>query len=335
IATDLDHSIKVKTDLNGTHRFEVTINAKKFFDIIRELYDDDVTIDVRENILIIESGGTFSCKIAGVDSRDFPEFPLIESSCTVVLNCNQFKDMVSKSCFAVSVDDSRACLRGVLWEFDSTRTGMIATDGHRLGSSFYTGSFVSGEKVQNIISPKSLLHLIKIVDDSASDATIRVSFNDKYILFSTDTVTLCSKLIEGPYPDYEKVIPRLNTKKAVLHKSTLLEAVRRVSVLSNQKTHLVKFTFKNSSLEIVVFNRDIGAEARQNIPISYDGDEHVIGLNAAYFVEILSIIKTSSIRLEMNTQISACLVFPHFEKDEEKESDDLFLIMPLRILDEA
>jgi DNA polymerase-3 subunit beta len=176
---------------------------------------------------------------------------------------------------------------------------------------------------------------VRILDIDEGASSVTVLFSEKYIVFNTESFNLCSKLIDGPYPDYKKVIPNNNPKTVTVDKGTLIESVRRVSVLSNQKTHLVKFVFNLNELEIVVLNSDIGGEARQIIPIEYDGDEHIIGLNAAYFTEILSIIKTPSVRLEMNTQISACLIFPRYEKEEDKKSEDLFLIMPLRILEES
>ncbi len=334
VATDLDHSIKLKTPITGEGEFEITVNAKKLFEIVRELHDDNLTIDCDENVLTIESGGSFSCKISGADTRDFPPFPELENFNQIEIPLRNFKNMVTKSSFAVSRDEARACLCGVFWKVEKGKMGMIATDGHRLGCSFYSSDTGVDSDIGSIISPKSLIHLVRILDSEEVDDTISVAYGDKYIVFKSDSLTLCSKLIDGPYPDYEKVIPGNNPKKAVIDKGILLEAVKRVSVLSNQKTHLVKFVFGKNELEIVVMNRDIGGEARQVIPVDYDGEEHTIGFNALYFLEILSIIKTSSIRLEMNTQISACLLFPVYEDDKEKESDDLFLIMPLRILEE-
>jgi DNA polymerase-3 subunit beta len=163
---------------------------------------------------------------------------------------------------------------------------------------------------------------------------VKVNIGDKYISFSTPNLMMCSKLIEGPYPDYTKVIPRNNPKKAIIDKSILQNAVRRVSVLSNQKTHLVKFGFSKGNLEIVVLNRDIGGEAREVISVDYDNDIHNIGFNGQYLSEILDIIKTPKVMIEMNTQISACLLFPVYENETDKKSEDLFLIMPLRIMEE-
>ncbi len=334
-ATDLDHSIRVSSAISGDGDFEITVNAKKLFEIVRELHDDELTLSIDENVLTIESGGSFSCKISGADSRDFPAYPEIPEFTQVNLEKEQLRDCIIKSSFAVSKDEARACLCGVLFEVDKERMGMVSTDGHRLGSCFYNGSFDVDSKVSGIISQKTLLHLVRIMDAEDAQFELEIQFGEKYMLFKTESFILCTKLIDGPYPDYRRVIPADNPKKVALNKGNLVESVRRVSVLSNQKTHLVKFIFKTNELEIVVLNRDIGGEARQILPVEYDGEEHVMGLNAAYFAEILNIIKTPEIRLEMNTQISACLIYPVYEKEEDKKSDDLFLIMPLRILEEV
>lgn len=330
-STDLDHSIRIKTPIQGEGEFEITVNAKKLFEIVKELHASELTIECFDNVLKIESGESFSCKISGADARDYPAFPELDCSDKIEISVNKLLNMVIKSSFAVSKDDVRPFLCGVLWEIENNRTGMVATDGHRLGCSYYQYNFNVNEKISLIISPKSLLHLVRISENKDEIITVTMSPEQDYVLFGNSYFELCSKLIEGPYLDYKKVIPKNNTKEAIIDKGTLLDAVKRVSVLSNQKTHLVKFVFRNNELEIEVLNRDIGGEAHQVIPVIYEGEEHIIGFNAVYFSEILNIIKTPSIRIEMNTQISACLLFPVFEKEEDKESDDLFLIMPLRI----
>ena len=333
-ATDLDHSMRASASASGDGQFDVTVNARKVFDIVRELPDGNVKLSLDENVLIIQCESGFSCKIAGSDSRDFPGFPDISSLNEFEISSSALKDMIVKSSFAVAKDESRACLCGILWEISQDKTGMVATDGHRLGSSFFNLSFPVTSKVNGIISPKSVLNLVRILDSKGGEEKIKVNMGEKYIAFSTQSLMMCSKLIEGPYPDYTKVIPRNNPKRAIIDRATLQNAVRRVSVLSNQKTHLVKFSFSKGNLEIVVLNRDIGGEAREVIPINYDDDNHSIGFNGQYFSEILDIIKTQKILLEMNTQISACLLFPEYENGADRVSDDLFLIMPLRIMEE-
>ena len=240
--------------------------------------------------------------------------------------------MIPKSSFAAAKDEARACLAGILWENHPTKTGMVATDGHRLGSCFINGTFPITEKFSSIISPKSLNHLVRIIGEKNSE-NIRATVNEKYIVFTAGSFVLCTKLIDGPYPDYNKVIPTNNPREAVIDRAALLNAVRRAMVLSNQKTHLVKFSFSENMLEVIVINKEIGGEAKEKIAIEYRGDSHQIGFNAQYFNEIIDIIKTPKIKLQMNTQISACLIYPVYEKEEEKISDDLFLLMPLRIME--
>jgi DNA polymerase III subunit beta len=333
-ATDLDHSIIVSKQASSNEHKEITVNAKKIFEIVRELPEGDIFLTIDENVLIIESKKGFSCKIAGTNTNDFPEFPAVKNDVSFAIDVLSLKEMIIKSSFAVSKDESRTCLCGIFWNVENKNTGMVATDGHRLGSSFILGDYTVKEKTSMIVAPKTLLHLIRVLESSDAAKNISVSKDEKYVLFSNENIKICSKLIEGPYPDYDKAIPKNNPKKAVVEKGQLFEAVKRVSVLSNQKTHLVKCNLKEGEVEISVFNRDIGGEAHETIPAEYSGEQHTIGFNALYLIEIMNIIKQPKIRMEMNTQISACLIFPHFEKEEDKKTDDTFLIMPLRIMEE-
>lgn len=332
-ATDLDHFLRVFSPATGSSFFDITVNARKLFEIVRELPDGIVSLDLSENVLILKSEKGFSCKIAGSGIHDFPGFPedVIKSSISV--SSSIIKDLIIKSSFAAAKDESRAVLCGVLFEVMANKIGMVSTDGHRLGSSFCNQSYQIDSKVECILSPKSLNSLIRIIDNK-NEEKINIEIGEKYIRFYTNFFSMYSKIMDGPYPDYTKVIPKNNPKFAIIDKDILQVAVKRVSVLSNQKTHLIKFSFCKNSLEIIVSNREIGGEARDVIQVIYDNDDHSIGFNSHYLLEILDIIKTDKIRLEMNTQISASLIYPYFEDSEKQESEDTFLIMPLRIIDE-
>ena len=335
-ATDLDHSITIKTDITGDGQFEITVNAKKLFEIVRELYDDELIISIEENVLTLQSGGAFTCRIAGADSRDYPRLPAIENYKEYSIDAVMFKEMMNKASFAVSRDEARACLCGVLWEVERSHTAMVSTDGHRLGCSANTVDFDidDGNKITSIISPKTINLLDKIIDTETEGAKLTILSSDKYLVVKNDVFYVCTKMIEGPYPDYEKVIPKNNPRKILVSRGMLLDAVRRVSVLSNAKTHLVKYRFLTNQLELMVLNRDISSEARQILPVDYSGEEFVIGFDASYFTEILTLIKTPNVLLEMNTQISACLVHPVYEDEGSNRSIDTYLIMPLRIIEE-
>jgi len=333
-ATDLDHSIVVSAKVQCSGVKEITINAKKIFEIIRELPDGEVFLRDDDNVLSIESKNGFSCKIAGTNTNDFPQLPNVEQKNSFSINTESLRGMIIKSSFAVSKDESRKSLCGILWNIEKDKMGMVATDGHRLGSSFFSNSTDINEKHSMIVSAKTLLYLVRVLDPETSEKAITISEDEKYVVFSNEKIKICSKLIEGPYPDFEKAIPKNNPKIAIIEKNKFLEAFKRVSILSNQKTHLVKCQFKENEVEVSVINRDIGGEAREIIPLEYSGESHVIGFNSLYIIEILNIINQPKIRIEMNTQISACLLFPHFDKKEDEKTNDTFLIMPLRIMEE-
>lgn len=334
-ATDLDFSVVSTCAVSGKDSFTIAVNAKKIFDIIKEIPDGEITGEIDGLVLIIKSEHGFSCKLAGADPNDFPVIPEAEEGTTFSVNKKTLSMLSQKSGFAVSKETSRSCLCGVLWEIEKNRMTMVATDGHRLGCCVVKGKIKTEEKISIIVTPKTLTHILKIADQNSSETDIEINAGKKYLFLKSGTTTVCSKLLEGPYPDYEKVIPKNNSKTAIIEKTALLDAVRRVSILSSQKTHLVKFTFSKNELEIAAINREIGGEARDNLRIEYEGESHVIGFNGQYFSELVSITDSPKVRLEMNSQISACLVYPVIEKKDDAKSEDVFLIMPLRIMDEA
>jgi len=333
-ATDVDHSLRVTVGASGDGAIDIAVNAKKIFDIVRELPEGSVTLDVDGMVLMMESESGFSCKISGADPSDFPGVPSMDGGIGFSLDTPTLRDMIRKSSFAVAKDESRGSLCGVLWELRPDKTGMVSTDGHRLGCSFIDINLPVGENVSRIVSQKSVSTLVRITDTENTDEVLKVIVGEKYISFSTPSFTMVSKLIEGQYPEYGKVIPKNNPRVVIADRVSMFDAARRVSVMANAKNNLIKLTFRNGEMEAAVINKEIGGEARELIAVEYEGEEHLVGFNGKYFTEILDILKTDKIRLEMNTQISACVVYPVYEDEKDKVSEDLFLIMPLRILDE-
>jgi DNA polymerase-3 subunit beta len=333
IASDLDNFVKATTEISGDGDAEIAVNAKKLFEIVREIGNEQLSIEIVDNSLIIISESGFSCKITGVDLREFPHFPDSGYSESYSIKSDVFKKIVEKSSFAVSRDEARACLCGVLWECSAHRVGMVATDGHRLGASFANIDLNISEDISVVVPNKSLQHILKTVEIGDVE-DINFSFSEKHIVFTVENFTLSTKLIDGPYPDYEKGIPKEFSKTVIIDRENLISAIKSVSVLSNKKTRLIKIDFDNSSINISANNREIGGEANQVIPAEYSGEEdHMIGFNGTYILEILSIIKTEKIRIEMNSQVSATVLFPVFEDDNDNIENDIFLIMPLRIFE--
>jgi DNA polymerase-3 subunit beta len=334
-ATDIDHSLRVTVGADGDGEFDIAVNARKIFDVVKELPDGLVTMYVENMVFHVEAkDGLYGCKISGADPVDFPGVPQMDDGVEFDVSAAVFRDMLHKSSFAVSKDETRAYLSGILWELSPDKIGMVATDGHRLGYSFVNAELPVDRTIGNILSQKSVSTLDRITDAGNQDEFLSVVVCEKYVSFSTPSFKMVTKLIEGKYPDYGKVIPRNNPRVVVADRVSVLDVAKRVVVVANTRNHFIKFTFKDGKMDAHVSNKEIGAEAWDAVPVEYEGEEHVVGLDGKLFIEILEILKTEKVRVEMNTQISACVIHPVYSDEKDKVSEDLFLLMPLRIMDE-
>ncbi|ERP31934.1 DNA polymerase III beta subunit [Chitinivibrio alkaliphilus ACht1] len=332
-ASDLDNFVQASLTVSTTEDIEIAVDARKFTDIIREMGNDDISLTIENNVLYLENGSGFNCSITGVGLREFPLFPETEFIDKNTISTKLFKSLFTKSSFAVSRDESRGCLCGLFWDIQEKRTGMVATDGHRLGASFTDISFSTNASI--ILSPKSIGNVLKIAElEDAED--LEFVIQDKYVVFYMDHFRLSTKMIQGPYPDYEKGIPHEFSKRAQVERAILLEAIKRVSTVSNSKNQLIKMIFTEGNLNISAQNREIGGFAEQNIPITYTGDEDLnIGFNSRYLQDILSVMESREIIVNMNNHLKAVTLLPHNSSDTEEgdTSEDIFLIMPLKIFE--
>jgi DNA polymerase-3 subunit beta len=203
---------------------------------------------------------------------------------------------------------------------------MVATDGHRLARVTLPENHLAGHKGDLIIPPKALALVIKILGDSSDD--VGIALGEKNILFRVGDTVVTTRLVEGPYPNYEQVIPKSNDKQMVIDAAQLMAGVRRVAVLSNSLTHQVKFALSNDKLELSAANQDIGGEARETLPCQYKGEDLEIGYNAQYVLDMLKNYEEGDVIFELATSVSAGIV--HAAKQEENE-DYICLIMPLRL----
>ncbi len=329
-ATDLDVSIISHVTQDIQEPGELLVNASKFRDIIKELPEVQIELAAADNHLEISYGNTFSCKIPTLDVAEFPQLPLLKEGQTIRLSSSIMRKMVEKTAFAVSVDETRMSLRGVCWELENGEFRMIATDGHRLG--FYRRMNIEPSEVSSkrvIVSHKALKQLTHVVGDR--DIPMEVLIGDVAVAFKGESFVIYSKLIEGIYPNYQQVIPKSNKNLLTVEREVLLSALRRVSILSHAKTRQVRFKLSADMLQLKAANSDWGGEALENIEVSYKGQELEVGFNATYFLEILRLCETEKSTITLGTSLSACTILPDTAlKDEE----NIFLIMPLRIVEE-
>ena len=329
-ATDLDISMITTIPISATKKGSITIPARTFAEILRELPESEIEIEVTENRmeLKVEHG---NYRLSGIPSDEFPKLPTANLAKQIKIPGGELAKMIQKTVVAVSTDETRPALNGVLWQTSGKSMQMVATDGHRLAKISQKNNKLKGLHDDIIIPPKALNLLVKLLADSAKggeEKEIGVIFGENNIIFNLDDSIIASRIIEGPYPNFEQVIPKDNDKKLIVNKDLLTSTIRRVSILANTVTHQIKFSFKKDTLELSSANFDLGGEAKESLVCDYTAEPMDIGYNASYVMDVLKQIDGDEVIFELGTPVSAVMIY----SSEKKEGQDcLYLLMPLRL----
>ncbi|MDH4157474.1 MAG: DNA polymerase III subunit beta [candidate division Zixibacteria bacterium] len=322
-ATDLDISITVSMECMVLKKGSTVLPARILFEIIKELPEAEVSFESTGSRIEIKiPNGSY--KIGTVSPEDFPKLPAINTKKEIRISGDEFGLMVRKTTFACSDDETRPALNGVLWQTKGEKMQMVATDGHRLSRMAVDNPKLKGLYEDVIVPPKVLNLIPKFIDASGE---VGIIFGENNIIFNLSDIILTSRLIEGPYPNFEQVIPTASDKKVIISKEDLARAVRRVSTLSNALTHQVKFQLKDNILTLSTTNADVGGEGKEALECDYSGEPIELGYNANYINDILSKIDGEEAVFELSTPVAAGIIY---SPDTPKE-DFLCLIMPLRL----
>lgn len=325
-ATDLEVSITATFDCAVTRKGTAVLPGKILFDIIKELPESEISFEGTPSRVEIKiPNGSY--RIACASAEDFPKLPVTNIKKQINIDGGDLVTMIKKATFACSVDETRPALNGVLWSTKGDMMNMVATDGHRLAKVAVENKKLKGMSEDIIVPPKVLNIIPRFISDS--DGEIGIIFGENNIIFNLGDIILTSRLIEGPYPNYEQVIPTDNDKKLIISKGDLAGAVRRVAILSNSLTHQVKFTLKGNSLVVSTTNADVGGEAKETLSCDYSGEAIELGYNATYISDVLGKIDGEEVIFELSNAVSAGIVYsPAVPKD-----NFLCLVMPLRLAD--
>lgn len=342
-ATDLDISITCTLSASVEQPGATTVPARKFSEIVRELPDEPLLLIAEEGRVTIQrqSGAEGTYALMSVPAEDFPELPQEIDGPEIgfseddddVPSGQVLNDMISKTVFAVSRDETRPVLNGVLWQVMDGRMTMVATDGHRLVKYSRAQSGLPGTETEAIVPPRALNHLTKLMSASAVLKSAR--FGQSHVMFvlrddDGGQIRIFSRVIEGPFVDYEQVIPQNNGKRLRVSHDQLLPAVRRVSILASAQTHQLRLGIKKNHLELSATSQEIGGEAREMLDVEYDADEMTIGYNSGYLQDVLRRITSDDVLFELDSSVSAGIIRP----GEQMEGEDyLCLLMPLRLND--
>lgn len=324
-ATDLEIYLK-KTILLGVEGLtpeSVIVQGRKLLELVRVLEGERIVLTSEENRIVIEGGPTRAV-MPGLDPAEYPEPLEFPNQISFRLSSRVVGELFRSTAFAVSRDESRPAMCGILWELKAGELRMVATDGHRLALIRRQAGSILSEQIEPfgvIVPAKVFNHL----PDEGVELTIGLDFQK--IGFDSNACTVIARLIEGPYPDYERVIPPPSENRLIIGTKALTAGVRRVSLFSDTVTRTLRFRLSTNSLRLYAATSDLG-EAEERLDCLYDGREMEIGYNASYLLDILRRVDSEEVVFELTTPLSAAAIRP---KEQPAEAEQLFLLMPIRL----
>lgn len=324
--TDLDIAVSTEVAADVETPGAVTIPAKKLSEIARELPPAPVRIAaIGEQRITLECGRA-KFKLLGLPRDEFPTFPAVRFDDSWRIRSGDLQQLISHTAFAVSTEESRPILNGVLWELRPDRMSMVATNGHRLAKMDVPIGSDSAPSNDLIVPPKALEQVRRLFP---AEEELEIGRGENHIGFRSPFTAVYTRLIEGPYPNYEQVIPKDNDRVAIADKAALVSALKRMSVVASDQTHRIRLSFNSGMLKFSVQTPDLG-EAQDELPVRYTGDQLDIGFNASYLLEILRYIPTDEVRITLKAPERAATLEPEGWSDP---ASYLCLVMPLRLVD--
>jgi DNA polymerase III subunit beta len=317
--TDLDVGITGSVEANVQKEGATTLPAKRLVNIVRELPASEVQITVdSKNVASIESGPSFF-KIIGLGQDDFPPLPDFEGAKEFRMPQALLRDGLKKTSYAISTDETRYVLNGIYTSFREGKLTLVATDGRRLAMVENDLDFPASHETDVIVPTKAVQELMRLLGDTG-EVLIRLS--DSQISFAIGDHLLISKLIEGNYPNYRQVIPGDSTERVELTRELMLDTVRRVSLLSSDKSNSVKLVFGENSVEVSANSPDVG-EAREMIEVQYTGKPMQIAFNPEFLMAPLRNLERETVYLDLIDEMSPGVV--------RIDGSFLYVIMPMRV----
>jgi len=324
-ATDLGVTVTSELPCKVVSEGGLTIGAKHLHDIVKSLPGSELTVKRTENNYAEIRVGKVEYKVVGMSDRDFPKLPNHREVKFGKVDAATLRDMISKTFFSISTDETRYHLNGVLFECDGVEGRMVSTDGHRL--SRIERPLEGGPVLTTgiIIPRKGLVEVRRALEHA--DGKVELAVQGGNLFLRHKDVALSVKLIEAQFPPYEQVIPKENEKIAICPRVIMLDSLRRISLMSSDKTWGIKLSLSKGTLRVASDNPDLG-EAHEELDVGYDGAALSIGFNAKYFIDLLAEMEGDEVKLELNGELDPGLVRP---MDSAGGKGYLGVVMPMRI----
>jgi DNA polymerase-3 subunit beta len=317
--TDLDVGVRGGFEANVDKAGATTLPARRLFTIIRELPSSEISVDVDgKNAASIRSGQSFF-KILGLPEEEFPPLPKFENAKVVTMRQKDLRDGLRKTAYAISTDETRYVLNGVLFSFKENKLTLVATDGRRLAMVDIELEFPRSHEADIIVPTKAVTELQRLLTD---DGDVKISVGTGQIAFDLNNTLLVSKLIEGNYPNYKQVIPAEAKERVTLERETFLNSLRRVSLLASDKSNSIKLNFSKNNIEITANTPEVG-EARESLPVVYKGRDFSIAFNPEFLMAPLRNLAEDEIFFDLIDEMSPGVV--------KIQTPFLYVLMPMRV----
>jgi DNA polymerase III subunit beta len=319
-ATDLEVGARVSIPAKVARGGTITVSARKLSEIVRELPAAGLSLKVGDNAAVSLRCGGASYRLVGLGSEDFPAVVPAAPAAWLTVEAKMLREMLSQTTFAISHDESRFALNGVLFAFQPKELRLVATDGHRLAvSTRSVGEGLTG--TTGIVPRKAVVEIARILGASED---VQIAITENQFVLQMPTFVMTARLIEGQFPNYEAVVPRAHPGKLLIPRGALMAALRRVSVMAEERNKPVKFLLRPGALVLSAASHDLG-EAEETLAVQYAGEEMTIGFNSRYLLDALAPIEKDEIVFEFKDGLS-----PGVVKSVEDEGY-CCVIMPMRI----
>jgi len=321
-ATDLDTAIRCVIPASVAENGSVAVSASVLGDVVSKLADAPVTLEMQDGKVSVRSGKSHYT-ILSLPAEDYPVVPEVSEGIDITIPQATLKEMLHMTTFAASKEETRSLLMGVLFEARGSTLTLVATDTHRLAWKQTPISQEVSQAVTAIVPAKPLVELERVLKDSMDD-TVHIRFGPSQAQFETAEVTLVSRVLDGQFPNYDKVIPKNADRKITFDRNEFLNAVRRVYIVARGAAEKAVVTSKGNLLEMTAESAEVG-RAFEEVPVTMDGDDITIAFNARYLMEALGVIDNEQASLELTGPLNPGIL------KAGTSNDFIYVVMPMQV----
>jgi DNA polymerase-3 subunit beta len=328
-ATDLEVGMRGIYPAEILSPGRITVGAKKIYEIVKELPNQQISFTAKDNDWVEIRCGKANFNIVGLSAEEFPHFPTVNEENLFEIESALLKGMIEKTSYAICNDDTKYNLNGLFTKTECSNDGeqilkMVATDGHRLSIASCPLKGNTGDELSKgvILPKKGVYELKKIAEEEGG--TLLFGFMDNSAVIKRGDSYMVMRLVDGEFPDYNRVIPTTNNRTIVINRDDFVHSVRRMAILSSEKFKGIMLEISESSIKISSSNPELG-DATEEVDVTYDGEPFSVRFNARYLLDVLAVTETESVEMKFKDELAPSIILP------EKSDNFLAVIMPMRL----